>query len=44
MYAFFEQPKDKALLIFRFEDTETAVQVLEKHGITVLRKQAIGVR
>ncbi len=44
MYAFFEQPKDKALLIFRFEDTQTAVQVLEKHGIAVLRKQTLGVR
>jgi hypothetical protein len=44
MYAFFEQPKDKALIIFRFEDTQTAVQVLEKHGIAVLRKKTLGVR
>lgn len=44
MYAFFEQPKDKALLIFRFEDTETAAGVLEKHGIAVCRKQSLGVR
>ncbi len=35
MYAFFEQPKDKALLIFRFEDPERAIEVLSARGIQI---------
>jgi hypothetical protein len=35
MYAFFEQPEDKALLIFRFENPDEAVSVLVDNGIEV---------
>ncbi len=43
MYAFFEQPQDKALLIFRFEDPEEAVSVLMKNGINVAGEEKLGV-
>jgi len=44
MYAFFEQPQDKALLIFRFENPDEAVSVLMKNGINVAGEQKLGVR
>jgi hypothetical protein len=44
MYAFFEQPQDKALLIFRFEDTERAIQVLTDKGIRISGGDKLGVR
>ncbi len=43
MYAFFEQPQDKALLIFRFEDPDKAISVLEKKGIEVAGEEKLGV-
>jgi hypothetical protein len=43
MYAFFEQPQDKALLIFRFENPDEAVSVLMKNGINVAGEQKLGV-
>lgn len=44
MYAFFEQPQDKALLIFRFENPEEAVSILKQKGIAVSGKDTLGVR
>jgi hypothetical protein len=44
MYAFFEQPRDKALLIFRFEDPDEAVKTLEENGIEISGKDKLGVR
>lgn len=44
MYAFFEQPRDKALLIFRFEDPGEAVKILEENGIEISGKDKLGVR
>jgi hypothetical protein len=44
MYAFFEQPQDKALLIFRFEDPDEAVKILKESGIEVSGKDKLGVR
>ncbi|KPJ89810.1 MAG: amino acid-binding protein [Spirochaetes bacterium DG_61] len=44
MYAFFEKPQDRALLIFRFEDPDQAVSVLQKHGINVAEEEKLGVR
>ena len=35
MYAFFEQPENKALLIFRFENPDEAISVLVDNGIEV---------
>jgi hypothetical protein len=43
MYAFFEKPRDKALLIFRFEDPDEAVRILQKNGIEVSGKEKLGV-
>lgn len=43
MYAFFEQPQDKALLIFRFENPDEAVSVLMKNGINISGEQKLGV-
>jgi len=43
MYAFFEQPKDKALLIFRFEDSERAIDVLVSKGIQIVGGESLGI-
>ena len=43
MYAFFEQPKDKALLIFRFEDPERAIEVLSEKGIQIAGGETLGI-
>ncbi|MCK4923546.1 MAG: amino acid-binding protein [Spirochaetes bacterium] len=43
MYAFFEQPKDKALLIFRFEDPERAIEVLSARGIQIAGGETLGI-
>ncbi|MDD5613985.1 MAG: ACT domain-containing protein [Candidatus Omnitrophica bacterium] len=39
MYAFVEKLSDKAVLVFRFEDTDLAVKVLKGSGIKILRKE-----
>jgi hypothetical protein len=44
MYAFFEQPENKALLIFRFEDPDKAISVLGRKGIVISGKEKLGVR
>jgi hypothetical protein len=36
MYGFMEKFSDKALLVFRFDDTEKAMQALKKSGINVV--------
>ena len=43
MYAFFEQPENKALLIFRFENPDEAVRVLLASGIEVAGEDKLGV-
>jgi len=43
MYAFFEQPEDKALLIFRFENTEKAIEALSAKGIQISGGDKLGV-
>ena len=43
MYAFFEQLKDKALLIFRFEDPERAIEVLSAKGIQIAGGETLGI-
>jgi hypothetical protein len=44
MYAFFEQPQNKALLIFRFENPDEAVRVLLANGMNVASGEALGVK
>ncbi len=36
MYAFVEKATDKAVLVFRFEDTDRALEVFWKAGVSVL--------
>jgi len=36
MYAFTARKKDQAVLVFRFEDPETAITVLQKNGVNIL--------
>lgn len=43
MYAFFEQPENKALLIFRFENPEDAASILIKNGIAVAGEEKLRV-
>jgi hypothetical protein len=44
MYAFFEQPQNKALLIFRFEDPDEAVKILTANGLNVAGEEILGVK
>ena len=44
MYAFFEQPENKALLIFRFENPDEAVSALVESSIEVAGEDKLGVR
>jgi hypothetical protein len=43
MYAFFEQPENKALLMFRFENPDEAIRVLLASGIEVAGEDKLGV-
>jgi len=44
MYAFFEKPEDRALLIFRFENPDEAIEVLTSNGIQVSAEESLGVK
>jgi hypothetical protein len=44
MYAFFEQLQNTALLIFRFENPDLAVETLLKSGVSVADERKLGVR
>lgn len=41
MYAFVEKCADKAILVFRFDDLDKAIDVLTKNGIRVVGKKDI---
>ena len=41
MYGFIEKVTEKALLVFRFDDTEKAVKILASHGINVVTSKDI---
>jgi len=43
MYAFVEKIKDKALLVFRFEDIDSAIRVLRDNNIGILSEDIKGV-
>ncbi len=43
MYAFFEQSNDKALLIFRFEDSKRAIEALSTKGIQIVGGETLGI-
>jgi hypothetical protein len=36
MYAFVQQSGENAVLIFRFDDTDMAIKVLQREGVTVI--------
>ncbi len=41
MYAFVQRSSENATLIFRFDRTEQALDVLKQHGIPVLSSEMI---
>jgi hypothetical protein len=41
MYAFVQQSGQNAVLIFRFDDIDNAVDVLMRHGVTVIEGQKL---
>lgn len=41
MYAFVERTTGKAVLIFRFEDTDAAIRVLEADGLRILSGEEV---
>jgi hypothetical protein len=41
MYGFVEKAHDKALLVFRFEDPDKAIDALSKHKIKIVKKDQI---
>ena len=41
MYAFMEKLTDHALLIFRIEDIEGAIEICRKHGIKILSEKEV---
>ncbi|MBF0484623.1 MAG: ACT domain-containing protein [Candidatus Omnitrophica bacterium] len=41
MYAFVEKNTDKALMVFRFDNTDEAIKVLQKNNINVVGRKEI---
>lgn len=41
MYAFVERSSDNAVIIFRFDDLDRAIQVLQDQGVTILNGQTV---
>jgi hypothetical protein len=41
MYAFVEKSGDNAVVIFRFDDLEQAVEMLQKEGVTILPREKV---
>ncbi|MBM4311062.1 MAG: ACT domain-containing protein [Deltaproteobacteria bacterium] len=41
MYAFIERHSENALIIFRFDENDRAIEVLQKAGITILSSQEV---
>ena len=42
MYAFVEKSGDNAVVIFRFDDLEQAVKMLQKEGVKILPREKVG--
>jgi hypothetical protein len=42
MYAFVEKSGDNAVVIFRFDDLEQAVEMLQKEGVKILPREKVG--
>lgn len=41
MYAFVEKSKNKAVLVFKFEDLDRAIEILKKNNIKILTNEEI---
>jgi hypothetical protein len=41
MYAFVQKSEGNAVLIFRFDDIEKAIDTLRKSGVTILSGEAV---
>ena len=42
MYAFLNFPSEKAVMIFRFSDTDKAIEVLQEKGVSLLDAKTFG--
>lgn len=42
MYGFVERSKDKALMVFRFENPDSAIEVLKKNSLGIVGSKDIG--
>ena len=42
MYAFLNFPSEKAVMIFRFSDTDKAIEVLQEKGVSLLDAETFG--
>lgn len=38
IYAFAQNPRDRAVLVFRFNDTDAAIAILQQGGVNILRR------
>jgi hypothetical protein len=43
MYAFLRFSSGKAVMIFRFSDNDTAIEVLQASGVTLLDAESFGI-
>ncbi len=41
MYGFVEKSSDRALMVFRFDDVDKAVNILKKHSIKIVTEQGV---
>lgn len=41
MYAFVERSSDNALIVFRFDEMDSAIQVLSSNGVTILNGSTV---
>ena len=41
MYAFLERRSDNAVIVFRFDENDTAIRVLSSHGVTILAGKTV---
>lgn len=42
MYGFVERSSEKAMMVFRFEDPDAAIEVMKKNKITIIGKKEMG--
>lgn len=43
MYAYFRQAADKAVMVFRFNDNDKAIELLQKNGVKLFDAESFGI-